>query len=136
MGRRLDLLVAEQERQAEYSVTETAAPPGLARRVSRVESLRRLLLGGAGEGRRLFERRKGSGGRQCRVDKASGPEGGAGWREGELDMFDRSSSQFDISSESFDLDSVSQVGKMRIDLTVLTCVVFSAEFGRLCPGLF
>jgi hypothetical protein len=93
--------------------------PDLRRKVSRVESLRRLILGASHlDSRRLFDKKKyrirrasmaaGGGGK---VDKSIGTDldllGGGGFSE--EDLFDRTSSRFNVSCESFDLDSVSQL---------------------------
>jgi hypothetical protein len=83
----------------------------LRRKVSRVESLRRLILGASSlDSRRLFDKKKyrfrrGSIGK---VDKSIGTDLDL-MGLGEDDMFDRSSSRFNASCESFDLDSVSQL---------------------------
>lgn len=52
-----------REERVQYAVSPPQQPapapgPGLGRRVSRVESLRRLILGHADPGRRLFDRKK------------------------------------------------------------------------------
>ena len=100
----------------EYSVNPPLEPPtptptDLRRKVSRVESLRRLLLGRPQhENKRLFEKRRYRFGRSSvsKADKAIGTDldfmGGS-----EDDLFDRSSSRFNESCDSFDLDSVSQL---------------------------
>ena len=78
----------------------------LTRRVSRVESLRRLILGASHiDSKRLFDRKKN----RYKVDKSIGTEAEYNLAGSEDDMFDRSSSQFNVSCDSFDLDSISQV---------------------------
>ena len=82
----------------------------VARRVSRVESLRRLILGASHyDSKRLFDRKKNRYKVDYKVDKAIGTEADYNLAGSEDDMFDRSSSQFNVSCDSFDLDSISQV---------------------------
>jgi len=90
--------------------------PDLRRKVSRVESLRRLILGASHlDSHRLFDKKKyrirRSAAAAGKVDKAIGTDidlmGGGGFSED--DLFDRTSSRFNASCESFDLDSVSQL---------------------------
>ena len=84
------------------------------RRVSRVESLRRLLLGPSHlDSKRLFDKRKYRFGRNSvsKVDKSIGTD--LDFIPGsEDDLFDRTSSRFNVSCDSFDLDSVSQLSLM------------------------
>ena len=84
------------------------------RRVSRVESLRRLLLGPSHlDSKRLFDKRKYRFGRSSvsKVDKSIGTD--LDFIPGsEDDLFDRTSSRFNVSCDSFDLDSVSQLSLM------------------------
>ena len=82
----------------------------LTRRVSRVESLRRLILGASHcDSKRLFDRKKNRYKVDYKVDKSIGTEAEYNLAGSEDDMFDRSSSQFNVSCDSFDLDSISQV---------------------------
>jgi len=126
VGRRLDQLRTSEADRLQYSVNppadqdqswassekdEVSTATDLRRRVSRVESLRRLLLGASHiDSKRLFDRKKQRFERYAlaKVDKSIGTDTdyiGAS----EDDLFDRSSSRFDISCESFDLDSISQM---------------------------
>ena len=112
VGRRIDQLRAvESCERLQYSVTsdepeERTQHQHLTRRVSRVESLRRLILGASTiDSKRLFDRKKN----RYKVDKSIGTEAEYNLTGSEDDMFDRSSSQFDVSCDSFDLDSISQV---------------------------
>ena len=125
VGRRLDQLrTSESGDRVQYSVNpvlveeterweergEAGGGTDLRRRVSRVESLRRLLLGASADSRRLFDKRRHRFDRRSavKVDKAIGTE--AEFRGvSEEDLFDRTSSRFDVSCESFDLDSISQM---------------------------
>ena len=83
--------------------------------MSRVESLRRLILGASHiDSKRLFERRRyrfgnrGSNGGVSKADKAIGTD--LDFMVGsEDDLFDRSSSRFNVSCDSFEMDSVSQL---------------------------
>lgn len=85
----------------------------LRRRVSRVESLRRLILGASHiDSKRLFERRRyrfGSRGSVSKADKAIGTDLDFMVVGSEDDLFDRSSSRFNVSCDSFEMDSVSQL---------------------------
>jgi len=126
VGRRLDQLRTSDTDRLQYSVNpppaqdqswapserdDVSTSTDLRRRVSRVESLRRLILGASHiDSKRLFDRKKQRYERYAlaKVDKSIGTETdyiGAS----EDDLFDRSSSRFDISCESFDLDSISQM---------------------------
>ena len=126
VGRRLDQLRTNETEKLKYSVNppttqdlswassekdEIRSSSDLRRRVSRVESLRRLILGASHvDSKRLFDRKKQRYDRYSleKVDKSSGTDTdyiGAS----EDDIFDRSSSRFNISCESFDLDSISQL---------------------------
>ena len=114
MGRRLEgLRTVESCERLQYAVNaeEEARPHHhqqhhLSRRVSRVESLRRLILGASHcDSKRLFDRKKN----RYKVDKSIGTEAEYNLAGSEDDMFDRSSSQFNVSCDSFDLDSISQV---------------------------
>ena len=120
MGKRLEgLRTVESCERLQYSVTTDQAEQArlerprerprsqqLVRRVSRVESLRRLILGASSlDSKRLFDRKKN----RYKVDKSIGTESEYNLAGSEDDMFDRSSSQFDVSCDSFDLDSISQV---------------------------
>ena len=101
----------------------SASQPELRRRVSRVESLRRLILGASHvDSRRLFDRKKQRYDRmaaRAKVDKAIGTEADYS----EEDLFDRSSSRFNMSCESFDLDSISQ-----LSLADSSTDIFKASF--------
>ena len=81
----------------------------LKRRVSRVESLRRLILGASNldSKRRLFDRKKQKYSRNpgINVDKSIGTD----FTAHEDDLFVRSLNGFNTSCESFDLDSISQL---------------------------
>ena len=120
MGRRLEQLrPVESCERLQYAVTgeeeeRTELPTRnhhqqqqhITRRVSRVESLRRLILGASHiDSKRLFDRKKN----RYKVDKSIGTEAEYNLAGSEDDMFDRSSSQFNVSCDSFDLDSISQV---------------------------
>ena len=117
VGRRLDQLrTVESCERLQYAVTDEGEErPELSgnlhhhhvtRRVSRVESLRRLILGASHlDSKRLFDRKKN----RYKVDKSIGTEADYNLAGSEDDMFDRSSSQFNVSCDSFDLDSISQV---------------------------
>lgn len=126
VGRRLDQLRTSETDRLQYSVNpppepdqswassekdEVSTSTDLRRRVSRVESLRRLILGASHiDSKRLFDRKKQRYERYslAKADKSIGTDTdyiGAS----EDDLFDRSSSRFDISCESFDLDSISQM---------------------------
>ena len=105
---------AESSDKLNYSVqsnqSNQSSEPGVrstvTRRVSRVESLRRLILGASHcDSKRLFDRKKN----RYKVDKSIGTEAEYNLAGSEDDMFDRSSSQFNVSCDSFDLDSISQV---------------------------
>ena len=83
----------------------------LRRKVSRVESLRRLILGASHmDSRRLFDKKKYRFRRASvgKVDKSIGTDFDL-MGLSEDDLFDRTSSRFNASCESFDLDSVSQL---------------------------
>ena len=126
VGRRLDQLRTSETDRLQYSVNppqepdqswassekdEVSTSTDLRRRVSRVESLRRLILGASHiDSKILFDRKKQRYERYslAKADKSIGTDTdyiGAS----EDDLFDRSSSRFDISCESFDLDSISQM---------------------------
>ena len=119
VGRRLEQLrPVESCERLQYAVTgeeeERPELPSnlhhqqhhLSRRVSRVESRRRLILGASHlDSKRLFDRKKN----RYKVDKSIGTEAEYNLAGSEDDMFDRSSSQFNVSCDSFDLDSISQV---------------------------
>ena len=115
VGRRLDQLRSvESCERLQYAVTSEQGqeegverqPHMITRRVSRVESLRRLILGASSiDSKRLFDRKKN----RYKVDKSIGTDSEYNLTGSEDDMFDRSSSQFDVSCDSFDLDSISQV---------------------------
>ena len=101
-----------QQLQHQHQQHQQLQQPDLRRKVSRVESLRRLLLGRTQphDSRRLFDRRRYRlGGRSAvtKADKAIGTD--MDLMGSEDDLFDRSSSRFNESCDSFDLDSVSQV---------------------------
>jgi len=126
VGRRLDQLRTNETDRIQYSVNppaeeesswassekdEVTSSTDLRRRISRVESLRRLILGGSHiKSKRLFDGRKQRYDRNslAKVDKSSGTDTDY-IGSNEDDIFDRSSSQFNISCESFDLDSISQI---------------------------
>ena len=99
---------------------EVTSSTDLRRRVSRVESLRRYILGASHiNSKRLFDRKKQRYDRYslAKVDKSSGTDTdyiGAS----EDDIFDRSSSRFNISCESFDLDSISQMSLADSDVDI------------------
>ena len=103
--------LVESSNIAASAMPAEKSAPEIRRRVSRVESLRRLLLGASHiDSKRLFEKRKYRFGRNpvAKADKSIGTDldllGGS-----EDDLFDRSSSRFNVSCDSFDLDSVSQL---------------------------
>ena len=90
--------------------TDQRSSTDIRRRVSRVESLRRLLLGSSHiDSKRLFEKRKYRFGRSSvsKADKSIGTD--LDFTGSEDDIFDRTSSRFNVSCDSFDLDSVSQL---------------------------
>ena len=103
---RLQYAVTGEEEERTEVATRNLQQHHLTRRVSRVESLRRLILGASHiDSKRLFDRKKN----RYKVDKSIGTEAEYNLAGSEDDMFDRSSSQFNVSCDSFDLDSISQV---------------------------
>jgi len=111
-----DELKDGDEKVHESPVEILRSVPDLRRKVSRVESLRRLILGASHlDSHRLFDKKKyrirRSSATAGKVDKAIGTDldlmVGGGFSED--DLFDRTSSRFNASCESFDLDSVSQL---------------------------
>jgi len=145
VGRKLDQLRAGDNERLEYAVN----PPSpcseqgwssqgmdnmdetsqeLRRRVSRVESLRRLILGASNiDSRRLFDKRKhrySTGSVYSKVDKSIGTE--TEFITSEDDIFDRSSSRFDVSCESFDIDSISQISLAEDSTTDITKSSFAS----------
>ena len=90
---------------------EVTSSKDIRRRVSRVESLRRLILGASHvDSMKFFDRKKQRYDRYsiAKVDKSSGTDTDC-ISVGEDDIFDGSTSQFNISCESFDFDSISQL---------------------------
>ena len=112
VGRRLDQLRTSETDRLQYSVNppqepdqswasskkdEDSTSTDLRRRVSRVESLQRLILGASHiDLKRLFDRKKQRYERYslAKADKSNDYIGAS-----EDDLFDRSSSQFDIMSD-------------------------------------
>jgi len=126
VGRRIDQLRISDSDIFQYSVNppqesdqicassgkdEISNVSDLKRRVSRVESLRRLILGASNlDSKRLFDRKKLKYGKThgVKVDKSIGTDSDE-IAASEDDLFGRSSNGFNTSCESFDLDSISQL---------------------------
>ena len=116
----VNLPVEQNQSLAPSEKDEVTSSTDLRRRVSRVESLRRYILGASHiNSKRLFDRKKQRYDRYSlvKVDKLSGTDSD-NICASEDDLFDRSSSRFNISCESFDLDSISQMSLADSDVDI------------------